>query len=212
MNEESQWVRRAWFLAWFTVVFNLLEGGVSIFFGVCGDSVALWGFGFDSLIEVASAFVVMVRLRKGFKAAGTESERRAVFTIGVLFGLLALVILFGAIQQLVSRHHPPTSLPGLVVSTVSMAFMFYLWRAKTRAAAALDSASLKSDAACSLACIRLSMVLFAGSLLFALRPSLWWMDGAAAALLSLLILKEGMEGIRAARSSDFTGGCGCGHD
>ncbi len=212
MTAESRWIRRAWFLAWFTVIYNLLEGGVSIFFGVGGDSVALWGFGFDSLIEVASAFVVMVRLRKGFKAAGTELERRAVFAIGVLFGLLALVILFGATLQLVSRHHPPTSLPGLAVSTASLAFMLYLWRAKTHVADALDSASLKSDAACSLACIQLSMVLFAGSLLFALRSSLWWMDGAAAALLSLLILKESWEGIRAARSSDFTGGCGCGHD
>lgn len=205
-------MRRAWLLAWFTVVYNLMEGAVSIGFGVSDDSVALWGFGFDSLIEVASAVVVMARLRKGFKAAGTEAERRAVLAIGALFVLLAMVIQLGAILQLVSGHHPPTTLPGLLISSLSLAFMFFLWRAKTRAAAALDSAALRSDAACSLACIRLSMVLFAGSLLFMLSPGLWWLDGAAAILLGLLILKEGVEGIRAARAPGFTGGCGCGHD
>ncbi len=209
---DPGWERRAWFLAWFTVIFNLLEGAVSIGFGVGDDSVVLWGFGFDSLIEVASALVVMARLRKGFKAAGTESERRAVLAIGALFVLLAVVIQVGAILQLASRHHPPTTLPGLVISSVSLAFMFFLWRAKTLAASALDSAALRSDAACSLACIQLSTVLFAGSLLFMLCPSLWWLDGAAAILLALLIFKEGYEGIRAASSPDFTGGCGCGHD
>ncbi len=212
MIEQSRWERRAWFLAWFTVIYNLLEGAVSIGFGVSDDSVALWGFGFDSLIEVASAMVVMARLRKGFKALGTEAERRAVLAIGALFVLLALVIQLGAIWQLVSRHHPPTTVPGLVISSLSLAFMFYLWRAKTRAASALDSAALKSDAACSLACIQLSLVLFVGSLIFLLSPGLWWLDGAAAILLALLILKEGAEGIRAARSPGFTGGCGCGHD
>ncbi len=212
MTGASRWERCAWFLAWFTVIFNLLEGAVSIGFGVGDDSVALWGFGFDSLIEVASAVVVMARLRQGFKATGTESERRAVLTIGTLFVLLVVVIQVGAILQLGSHHHPPTTLPGLVIASVSLAFMFFLWRAKTRVAGALDSAALKSDAACSLACIHLSLVLFVGSLCFMLSPRLWWLDGTAAILLSLLILKEGLEGIRAARSPDFTGGCGCGHD
>ncbi len=210
MNPD--WHRRAWFLAWFTVVYNLLEGAVSIRFGLSDDSVALWGFGFDSLVEVASALVVMTRLRKGFEAQAATSERRAVMTIGFLFVLLALVINVGAILQLASHRHPPTTLPGLLISGISLAFMYFLWCAKTRAATALDSATLKSDAACSLACIQLSWVLFIGSLLFMLSPSLWWVDGAAAILLALLILKEGIEGIRASRSPDFDGGCGCGHD
>lgn len=212
MIESPGWERRAWFLAWFTVVYNLVEAAFSVCFGLSDDSVALWGFGFDSLIEVASAVVVMARLRQGFKAPGTASERRAVLAIGFLFMSLAVVILLGAALQLRSRHHPPTTLPGLVISSASLAFMFFLWRAKTRVADALDSAALKSDAACSRACIQLSSVLFAGSLLFMLSPSLWWLDGAAAILLGSLILKEGMEGISAARSPDFTGGCGCGHD
>ncbi len=212
MTDGPLWERRAWLLAWSTVVYNLLEGVISIAFGVGGDSVALWGFGLDSLIEVASALVVMARLRHGFRSRATEAERRSVLAIGLLFVLLALVIGLGGILQIASRRHPPTTLPGLVIAALSLAFMFFLWRAKIRAAAALDSPALRSDAACSRACIQLSLVLFAGSLLLMLHGAFWWVDGAAAVVLSLLILREGLEGVRSARSPEFTGGCGCGHD
>jgi len=211
-TDLALWERRAWSLAWITVLWNLLEGGVAIGFGVADDSVALWGFGADSLIEVASAFVVMARLRQGFKAAATEAERKATLAIGGLFIALALVVKVGAILQLASGKHPPTTLPGFVIAGLSLSFMGFLWRAKQRAATALDSAALRSDAACSRACLQLSLVLLAGSLLFMLSPRLWWVDAAAAILLALLIGREGLLGLRAARDPGFTGGCGCGHD
>lgn len=207
----SKWLRRAWLLAWFTVGYNLLEGGVSIYFGVSDDSVALWGFGFDSLIEVASAVVVMTRLKHGFESRATLAERRATGAIGRLFLFLALVVAMGAVLQLTGRRHPPTTLPGLVIATLSLAFMVFLWRGKLATAGALDSAALMSDAACSLACIQLSTVLFVGSLLFLLSPRLWWVDGAAALLLAGLIAREGRELVTASRRPDFSGGCGCGH-
>jgi divalent metal cation (Fe/Co/Zn/Cd) transporter len=154
----------------------------------------------------------MARLKQGFKAPATEAERKATLIIGGLFVVLALLVVLGAVLQLAAGKHPPTTLPGLVISSLSLLFMFFLWRAKLRAAAALDSATLKSDAACSLACIQLSLVLFAGSLLFLVSPRLGWMDAAAALLLALLIGREGLQGIRAARDPHFTGGCGCGQD
>ncbi len=212
LRDPAAWERRAWALAWFTVAWNLLEGGVSIAFGVADDSVALWGFGADSLIEVASALAVMARLRHGFQAPATQAERKATLAIGALFVLLALGIAGGAALQLARGEHPPTTLPGLAISALSLAFMGFLWRAKTRAARALDSAALASDAACSLACIQLSLVLFAGSLLFLLSPRLGWVDGAAALVLAALIGREGVQTVRAARDPRFTGGCGCGHD
>lgn len=208
-SPNPRWLRRAWLLAWFTVAYNLLEGAVSIRFGVGDDSVALWGFGFDSLIEVASALVVMARLRQGFAARATEAERKATSAIGWLFLLLALVVALGAILQLTARRHPPTTLPGLVIAVLSLSFMVYLWRAKLAVAQALDSSALRGDAACSLACIQLSGVLAAGSLLFLLSPRLWWVDGAAALALAVLIAREGRGMVTAARQPDFGGGCGC---
>ena len=92
---------------------------------------------------------------------------------------------------------------------LSLSFMYWLWRAKLRTARALDSHSLMGDAACSRSCMQLSGVLFGGSLLFRLAPSLWWVDAVAALVLSGFIAWEGVAGIRAARRPDFPGGCGC---
>ncbi len=87
--------------------------------------------------------------------------------------------------------------------------MAALWRAKLRVGRALDSATVMADAACSRACMQLSAVLFAGSLLFLAAPRLWWADGVSALVLALLIAWEGLGMVRAARREDFDGGCGC---
>jgi len=205
---SPDWRRRALWLSALTIGYNLLEGLVSMAFGWAGDSVALFGFGADSFIEVASAFLVLWRL---MDHADPKRERKATFGIGGLFVLLALGIAGGALWQLYTRVHPPTTLPGLVIALLSLSFMAFLWQAKRATARALDSATLAADAACSLACLQLSGVLFAGSLAFMLAPTLWWVDAAAALGLAILIAKEGVGMVRAARSQDFTGGCGCGH-
>jgi divalent metal cation (Fe/Co/Zn/Cd) transporter len=206
------WTAWARTLAWLTVGYNLVEGLVSMAFGVADESVALFGFGADSFIEVASALLVLWRLRgEGSAHVGERlaRERRAAGGIGALFLALALGIAVGAVLQLAARSHPDTTIPGLAVSLVSLSFMFFLWREKRRAAHALDSQTLASDAACSLACMKLSAVLLAGSLLFLLAPVLWWADAAGALVLAVFIGREGCEMLRAARRPEFSGGCGC---
>jgi divalent metal cation (Fe/Co/Zn/Cd) transporter len=202
------WRRRAQGLAWLTVGYNLLEGAVALGFGVKDDSVALWGFGLDSLVEVASGLVVLWRLRDPGAPCGRR-ERRATAAIGWLFLVLASGVALGAVRNLLVREVPQTTLPGLVIALVSLSFMLFLWRAKRAAAVALDSAALAGDAACSLACIQLSGVLLGGSLLFRLSPALGWVDAAAALALAGLIAREGWAGVKAARDPGFTGGCGC---
>ena len=199
-------------LAIFTVGYNLLEGAVSIGFGVADESLALAGFGVDSLIEVGSALLVLWRFEaelRGRPGLPLARERRATLAIGVLYLLLAAATLAGAALQWRAGAHPATTLPGVVISSISLAFMYFLWRAKTRLAHRLDSAVLRADAGCSLYCIYLSLVLLSGSALFALAPALWWADAAAAGLLALLVAREGFSLIRAARHPDFTGGCNC---
>ncbi len=201
-----EWQHRALVLAWITVLYNLVEGGVSITFGLSDGSISLAGFGLDSLVEVGSAMVVLWRLQGG----DLERERRATRIIGILFLLLALSVTAGSVLQLVRREHPHTTVPGMVISGLSLSFMVFLWRAKRRVARGLNSAALAADAACSLACLQLSAVLLVGSLGFELWPSLWWADSTAALVLALLITREGLGMVRAARRADFQGGCGCG--
>lgn len=200
-------IRRAVTLSWFTIAYNLVEGGVAIGFGLSDDSIALAGFGVDSLIEVASAALILWRFQE--KGLTLDRERKATMAIGGLFILLAAVTVAGAGLQLSRGGHPETTLPGLIVSAVSLSFMFYLWRAKKTVGEALSSPAVLQDAACSLACIRLSFVLFTGSLLYLALPSLWWIDSVAAIVIAAFIGKEGFDAIRAARSEEFEGGC-CG--
>ncbi len=205
-------VKKALLLSSLTIAYNLLEGAVSIFFGVADGSVALAGFGFDSFIEVASATMVLWRFqskRGGSVVVSLEKEKRATFVIGVLFLLLAFATFFGGSYQLYSGSHPASTVPGLIISSLSIAFMFFLYYAKRKVAIALDSSTMMKDAACSMACIKLSFILFAGSIVFLLAPSLWWADSVGAVGLSLLIAKEGKETVEAAMHPEFSGGCGC---
>jgi divalent metal cation (Fe/Co/Zn/Cd) transporter len=201
-------------LAWVTVGYNLLEGLVSMGFGVSDESVALFGFGADSFIEVGSALLVLWRFRRE-AACRTEDaalrERRATAGIGWLFLALAVGTAAGATLQLVGHGHPETTVPGLVIALASIAFMLWLWHEKRLAAAALASRTLAGDAACSLVCVKLSLVLLAGSVVFLLAPALWWADAVAAIGLAVMIAREGWEMLQASRRPGGDATCGC-HD
>jgi len=185
-----EWIAFALVLAFFTIAYNLVEGIVSMGFGAADESVALFGFGADSFIEVGSALLVLWRLQEpsGCASSHLKREQRATLGIGILFILLAVGTILASAVQLACRRHPETSLPAMVISLLSLGFMFWLWRAKRQAAIILDSRALKGDAACSLACIQLSGVLLAGSLVFWVAPSLWWSDSVATIALSVFSL------------------------
>lgn len=206
------WERRARWLAAATVVWNLLEGFVAMGFGWQESSVALFGFGVDSWVEVGSAAIVYRKLTRAPGCATTQKkrERSATRKISALFLGLAGFTALGGAAQLASGRHPDSSVPSLIVAAVSLSFMMFLWRAKLATAVALDSRTLKMDAACSRACIQLSAVLLMGSIVFLVAPTLWWADAVAALALAGFIGREGLETWRASGRSDFDGGCGCG--
>ena len=204
-SEKEFWTSRAILLGWLTIGYNLLEGAVSVFFGVEENSIALFGFGVDSFVEVFSAAVVLWR----FRGEDIARERRATLVIGILFLLLATFTSIASLHQIWNQQHPDTTLPGLIVAAVSLSFMFFLWQAKRTAGKQLDSRTVMQDAACSMACIQLSTVLFCGSVIYLLFPALYWVDSTAALVIAGMIAREGVGAIRSARSEDFTGGCGC---
>lgn len=203
---DSRLQSRAQALAWITVGWNLLEGVISVAYGAKAESLSLFGFGLDSFVEVGSALMVLWRLRH---EGASPRERTAAKVIGALFLLLAVSVAYGAAHRLVTREAPDSSIPGLVISLVSLAFMAWLWQAKRRLSAQACSPTLAADAACSLACIQLSVVLLAGSLLFLVAPKLWWADATASLVLAALIAREGWNIRKAAAREDFAGGCGC---
>lgn len=202
-------IKRAQALSLFTIIYNILEGLISIYFGIEDDSISLLGFGLDSFVEVASAIVVLIKLQNQDPDKNLNHERRATFLIGLLFLVLSLSIAGNAGYELYQGGHPKTTVSGMIISVISLSFMFLLWRTKAEVGFKLNSSTIMADAQCSLACIKLSMILFLGSILYYLMPSLWWPDSVAALILGALIFNEGFEMIQSSRKDEFKGGCGC---
>ncbi len=187
-------IRTALRLSWFTIIYNILEGIVAISLGVHEGSMALAGFGGDSLIEVGSAILILWRLR-----GGSDKEWKASFGIGILFMLLAAITLFSSVIQIISETSPNTTIPGVFISLVSLTFMFFLWNAKLKVGRALQSEAIMNDAACSLACIKLSFTLLLGSAIYWMYPALWWVDSLAALILVYFIAREGIQILKTSR-------------
>jgi len=182
-------------LALFTVFYNLLEGLVSVWMGISDETLALFGFGVDSFIEVISAVGVWHMLRR-IRANGGETrdefERRALRITGSAFYLLTVGLVATAGLNLYQQHRPETTLWGIVIALVSISFMWLLIHYKVKVGTALNSPAILADAACSRACLHLSLVLLAASLGYRLT-GIGSLDAIGALLIAWLSFKEGRE-------------------
>jgi divalent metal cation (Fe/Co/Zn/Cd) transporter len=197
VTDRRTLLRRGVLLEAVTVGYNALEGLVAIAAGLAAGSVALTGFGADSVIEVTSGVVLWWRLRAelGAPPLGPEVERRASRLAGALLLLLAGYLLVESGHRLLSGARPEASVIGIVLTSVSLIVMPLLARAKLRTAAALDSRALRADAHETIVCAWLSVTTLAGLLLNALL-GWWWADPAAALAMLPLVLREGLEALR----------------
>jgi len=182
-----------------TVAWNLVEGLVAVAAALAAGSVALLGFGIDSFVESASGSVLVWRLlaeRRTTDAGAIERrERRAQRLVAVSLFLLAAYITADAGLALWHRERPAASPAGIAITALSVGVMWWLARAKRRAAAALGSRSLDADAAQTTACWWLSLVVLAG---IGLNAALgwWWADPVAALGVSAFLVREGREAWR----------------
>ncbi len=196
--------KKALYLSYFTVGYNILEGAVSVTAGYLAGSVALGGFGFDSLVETVSAGVMVWRFSAARAVSGEEEERierRAEMFVGVSFFILAAYVLYEAVEKLVRREAPAISIAGFVITVLSVIIMPLLYRAKMKTGRALGSRSLMADSKETLACSYLSAAVLAGLLLNALL-GWWWADPVAALIVVYFLVREGLEALR--------GECCCG--
>jgi divalent metal cation (Fe/Co/Zn/Cd) transporter len=189
-------VRRGQRLTWATIAYNSLEAVLSIGAGLVAGSVALVGFGFDSLIELTSSLAGLWRLRSDAgHDARVRSERLALRIIGICFLLLAGYVLVDAALTLIARETPRQSPLGLVIAGGSLVVMPLLARARRRVAAQLASTALRAEARQTEICTYLSAILLGGLGLNALL-GWWWADPLAALVMVPLIGKEGLEAVR----------------
>ncbi len=162
------WQYALW-LAIFTIVYNLAEGLVSVYFGAQDETLTLLGFGIDSFIEVMSGIGILamvLRIRRNPDAPRSQFERSALRVTGTAFYILAAGLGLTAIYNLLTAHRPTTTLPGLIISLISIAAMWALVAGKRRVGHALHSAPILADANCTMVCIYMSAVLLASSLIY----------------------------------------------
>jgi divalent metal cation (Fe/Co/Zn/Cd) transporter len=189
--------RRGLLLAGLTIAWNAAEAIVAVSAGIAAGSIALVGFGFDSMIEVLSAWVVVWQFRGELRGGYDEDrERRALRVIGVTFFVLAGYVAVEAIRNLfLVDTEPGESLVGIVLAALSLAVMPALAWAKRRTAAQLGSPTLRADATETLLCSWLSAALLAGLALNA-TVGWWWADPLAALVIGALATHEGIEAFR----------------
>lgn len=207
--EHERLLARANLLALLTIGYNFAEGSVSMLLGAADETLALFGFGVDSFIEVISAAGVwhmLRRIRRHGGAMRDSFEQRALRITGAAFFLLTAGLVATALLNLMMEHRPDTTFWGIVVSLLSISFMWLLIHHKTRVGTALNSPAILADAACSRACVYLSLVLLLSSTGFALT-GIGSLDALGALLIAWLSWKEGREAFAKARGLDCA--CSC---
>jgi divalent metal cation (Fe/Co/Zn/Cd) transporter len=197
LSDRQLLARKGRRLEYFTIGWNLAEGSVAILAGAVAGSISLVGFGMDSLIEVTSGAALLWRMSVDADEEQRERhERTALRIVGACFVALASYIAYRAIAGLVAHRAPDHSIPGIVLAIISLIVMPLLSRAKRRVGTSLSSRAMHADARQTEFCTYLSAILLAGLLLNAVF-GLWWADPMAGLFMAPIILREGVQGLRA---------------
>lgn len=187
--------KKGLYLEYLTVGYNVAEALVSIIFGALAGSIALIGFGLDSIIESLSGLVLIWRLRQRGKISEEDEariEKRAVKLVAVSFFILGAYVLEESVRKLITAEIPDTSLPGIIIAIVSLVVMPVLMVQKYRTGRAIGSKALVADSKETLACAFLSVALLLGlgtHYLF----GFWQADPIVGIIIVAFLFKEGWE-------------------
>ena len=187
--------RTAYMLALITIGYNFVEGIISIYFGLAGETLSLFGFGLDSFVEVISGMGILhmvQRIRRNLGAERDRFERRALRITGTSFYLLTAGLAFGAAADLWQGHAPETTFWGIIIAVISIITMQLLVHHKTKVGLELSSNALLADANCTRACLYLSVVLLIASAGYELT-GIGGLDSLGALGIAFWSFREGRE-------------------
>ena len=188
-------VQRGLRLEYINIAYNLGEAVIAIACGGAASSIALVGFGVDSLVETFSSLVMWWRLRKDHHPGREIVEQRALRLIGVSFLLVAAYVAYESASCLWGREEPKASIPGILLAIASLIVMPLLARLKTKVGRNIASAAMLADSKQTELCSWLSAILLGGLLLNA-SLGWWWADPVAGLLMVPLIVREGVNGLK----------------
>lgn len=207
---ELKLYKQAFGLSLFTICYNIVEGIVSMIMGYEDETLALFGFGADSFIEVMSGIgiaVMVLRIRQNPLSPKSEFETTALKITGTAFYLLSVGLLAGIVLNLINHRKPTTTVWGIIISLVSIAVMVWLMTAKKKIGGKLNSDPIIADGNCTKICVYMSLVLLASSLFYEIT-GFAYADVIGTAGLIYFSISEGKEAFEKAKGKS----CSCSQD
>ncbi len=206
-SEQNQETNRLYSIAFglsiFTIVYNIAEGLIAMYLGYEDETLALFGFGVDSLIEALSGLGIahmVMRIRRNDNAVRDDFERTALHVTGYSFIVLAAGLCISAIINTITNHKPETTFWGVIIALVSIVVMVALMMAKNKVGRQLKSEAIIADSRCTTICIYMSVVLLIASALYELT-NLAYIDTLATLGLAYFSYREGKECFAKAKSN-----------
>ena len=193
-ERQGQLVHRARLLAGLGIGWHVAEAAIAIAAGLAATSIALIGFGADSLIESVAGLIVVWRFAEN-RRDSEAAERRAQRLIGASFGVIGIYVAVEAVHSLLVGTHPEASWVGIGLAAVTLATMPLLASAKARVGEELHSSATVSEGRQNLLCAYLSAGLLVGLGVNALL-GWWWADPITALAIAGVALYEGREAWR----------------
>jgi divalent metal cation (Fe/Co/Zn/Cd) transporter len=206
--EKDKLYKVALWLAIFTIVYNVIEGLISTYLGFEDESLALFGFGSDSFIEVISGLGIthmVLRIQKQPNSNRDRFERTALHITGFAFYGLVLALVATSLYNIWTNHKPINTFYGVVISTISILVMWVLVVWKRNVGKRLDSEPILADANCTMVCVYMSIILLVSSGIYELT-NISYIDSIGTLGLSYFAFKEGKECFEKANSDKY---CGC---
>lgn len=210
-TDKKRLYKLAFGLAIFTIIYNIAEGLLATYLGYEDESLALFGFGVDSFIEVISGLGIahmVLRIQRQPESNRDDFERTALRVTGFSFYALVFGLVTTSIYNIWTGHKPETTFWGVVISIISILIMWILIIGKTKTGKQLNSDAILADAECTRVCIYMSIVLLISSGIYQLT-NFTYIDSIGTLGLSYFAFKEGRECFDKAKSNKH---CGCEHE
>ena len=203
LEKQEKLYRTAFALAMFTIVYNVTEGIISTYLGFEDESLALFGFGTDSFIEVISGLGIahmILRIQKNPESNRDNFERTALRITGVAFYLLVVGLVVSSVYNIWTGHKPLNTFSGVIISGISILVMWILVWWKRKVGHELDSAPILADANCTLVCVYMSIILLVSSAIYELFK-IPYIDSIGTLGLAYFAFSEGKECFEKAKSN-----------
>ena len=205
-------VKKAFILSLITIFYNIVEGIISVYFGTGDETLALLGFGVDSFVEVISGIGIahmILRMRYSKVRSRDSFEKTALKITGTSFYLLTIGLIIGSVFNIINGVKPTTTIPGIVIASISIMTMYWLMSSKLKVGKELKSDAIIADANCTKTCFYLSFILLGASGLYELF-NIAYFDIIGSLGIAYFAFNEGKEAFEKVKSGNLS--CSCEDD